>query len=46
MHANMCSPETMRPGLIESFVQVITPWDVTGGIDGKIDYGRLIREVR
>ena len=28
------------------FAQVITPWDVTGGIDGKIDYGRLIREVQ
>ena len=26
-------------------MQVITPWDVTGGTDGKIDYDKLIREV-
>ena len=28
-----------------SEMQVITPWDVTGGTDGKIDYDKLIREV-
>ena len=26
--------------------QVVTPWDVTGGTDGKIDYDKLIREVQ
>lgn len=26
-------------------LQVITPWDVSGGSDGKIDYDKLIREV-
>lgn len=26
--------------------QVVTPWDVSGGTDGKIDYERLIREVQ
>jgi hypothetical protein len=25
--------------------QVITPWDVSGGADGKVDYDKLIREV-
>lgn len=25
--------------------QVVTPWDVSGGTDGKIDYDKLIREV-
>lgn len=24
--------------------QVITPWDVTGGADGKIDYGKLVSQ--
>lgn len=26
-------------------LQVITPWDVSGGADGKVDYDKLIREV-
>lgn len=26
--------------------QVITPWDVTGGADGKIDYNKLVAQVR
>ena len=26
--------------------QVVTPWDVSGGTDGKIDYDKLIREVQ
>jgi hypothetical protein len=26
-------------------VQVITPWDVKGGSDGKIDYDKLSRDV-
>ena len=25
--------------------QVVTPWDVSGGTDGKIDYDKLTREV-
>lgn len=25
--------------------QVITPWDVTGGADGKIDYNKLVAQV-
>jgi hypothetical protein len=25
---------------------VVTPWDVAGGSDGKIDYNKLIRDVR
>ena len=28
------------------FVQHITPWDVKGGSDGKIDYNKLSRDVR
>jgi hypothetical protein len=26
-------------------VQVITPWDVQGGADGKVDYNKLIEQV-
>jgi hypothetical protein len=26
--------------------QVITPWDVTGGADGKVDYNKLVAQVR
>ena len=25
--------------------QVVTPWDVTGGADGKIDYNKLVEQV-
>jgi hypothetical protein len=25
--------------------QVVTPWDVTGGADGKIDYNKLVSQV-
>ncbi len=27
------------------YAQVVTPWDVAGGTDGKIDYGKLIADV-
>ena len=26
-------------------LQVVTPWDVSGGKDGKIDYDKLVNEV-
>jgi hypothetical protein len=26
-------------------LQVITPWDVSGGADGKVDYDKLISQV-
>jgi hypothetical protein len=28
-----------------SINQVITPWDVQGGADGKVDYNKLIEQV-
>ena len=31
--------------LIFDLQQVVTPWDVSGGTDGKIDYDKLTREV-
>ena len=31
--------------LIVNLQQVVTPWDVSGGTDGKIDYDKLTREV-
>ncbi len=31
--------------LLPVSLQVITPWDVSGGADGKVDYEKLIREV-
>lgn len=29
-----------------ALLQVITPWDVKGGADGRIDYNKLRRDVR
>ena len=28
----------------EESEQVVTPWDVSAGADGKIDYAKLVRE--
>jgi hypothetical protein len=29
-----------------ALAQVITPWAVTGGSDGKVDYNKLVEQVR
>ena len=34
---------TPAPDVLSS--QVVTPWDVTGGADGKIDYNKLVAQV-
>jgi len=31
--------------LVLTLQQVVTPWDVSGGTDGKIDYDKLTRDV-
>ncbi len=35
----------MFSAVISNLQQVVTPWDVSGGTDGKIDYEKLTREV-
>lgn len=36
---NGATPEATQPG-----EQVVTPWDVSGGADGKIDYNKLVQQ--
>ncbi len=33
------------PAPMSTLSQVVTPWDVTGGADGKIDYNKLVAQV-
>lgn len=28
-----------------ALLQVITPWDVAGGADGKVDYNKIVSDV-
>ncbi len=34
------------PNCADFLLQLVTPWDVKGGSDGKIDYAKLSRDVR
>ena len=38
--------EVLHVVILGAVAQVVTPWDVSGGTDGKIDYNKLLNEVR
>lgn len=39
----MATPQPAENGVTEG-EQLVTPWDVAGGADGKIDYDKLVRD--
>lgn len=44
-HCCMPCCGSILPHSAQPCTQVITPWDVTGGSDGKIDYNKLVAQV-
>lgn len=43
--ATACRLPSNRPAPPIAAPQVVTPWDVAGGADGKIDYNKLVEQV-